>query len=71
MEVGGQLYAPAALPPVKNAVPIELEAGWSTELVWIFRRTDTHTYTYTYTYTYRSEVFRTVTTSSMLIRMNK
>jgi hypothetical protein len=29
MRVGGQRHAPAALPPGKDTVPIEEEAGWA------------------------------------------
>jgi hypothetical protein len=35
MEVNGQLHAPAALPPGKEAlVPIGQEAGWNPEPFW-------------------------------------
>ena len=34
MGVGGQRQAPAALPPVKDPVPIVQEAGWATGPVW-------------------------------------
>ena len=34
MEVGGQHHAPAALPPLKDPVPIVQEAGWATGPVW-------------------------------------
>jgi len=34
MGVGGQRYAPAALPPGRDPVPIVQEAGWASELVW-------------------------------------
>jgi hypothetical protein len=35
MEVSGQLYAPAALPPGREPpVPIVWKAGWGSELVW-------------------------------------
>ena len=34
MGLGGQHHAPAALPPVKDQVPIVQEAGWATGPVW-------------------------------------
>ena len=34
MGVGGQRHAPAALPPGKDPVPIEWEAGWAPGPVW-------------------------------------
>ena len=34
MGVGGQCYAPAALPVGKDPVPIVQEAGWAPGLVW-------------------------------------
>jgi hypothetical protein len=34
MGVGGQLHAPAALPPGKDLVPVVQEAGWSPEPAW-------------------------------------
>jgi hypothetical protein len=35
MEVSGQLHASVALPAVESPVPIELEAGWVVQPVWI------------------------------------
>ena len=32
--VGGQLHAPAALPPKKDPVPVVQEAGWAPGPVW-------------------------------------
>jgi hypothetical protein len=35
MEVGGQLHAPASLPPAENSpVSFEQEAGWASGSVW-------------------------------------
>jgi hypothetical protein len=34
MRVGGQLHAPAALPPGNDPVPIVQEAGWAPGPVW-------------------------------------
>ena len=37
MEVSGQPYTPATLPSgIDPQIPIELEAGWAPELVWMF-----------------------------------
>jgi len=39
MEMSGQLHAPAALSPGKEALlPIGYEAGWAPELGWSWRR---------------------------------
>jgi hypothetical protein len=38
MVLSGELYAPAASPQEKNPVPIEYEAGWTREPVWMFWR---------------------------------
>jgi hypothetical protein len=41
MEVSGELYAPAALPPWKEpAVPIAKEVGWVPEPVWTTWRSE-------------------------------
>jgi len=40
MEVRGQFHVPAALPPVRIHVPIELEVTWATELILTFWRTE-------------------------------
>jgi hypothetical protein len=36
MMLSGELYAPAVSPQEKNPVPIEYEAGWTREPVWMF-----------------------------------
>ena len=38
MEVRGEFHDRTALPPGKNSVPIEQEAGWTPQQVWIFWR---------------------------------
>jgi hypothetical protein len=41
MKISGQLHAPAALTLGKDTpVPLEWEAGWDPELVWILARRD-------------------------------
>lgn len=36
--LGGELYAPAVSPQERTPVPIEYEAGWTQEPVWMFWR---------------------------------
>jgi hypothetical protein len=38
MKMNGQHHAPAALPTERNAVPIQLDAGWAPGPIWTFWR---------------------------------